>query len=316
MEKIKSNPCKSRNGIIRLMPRKNVFPIQNFTLGVYTSLNQELLDYHIHENFSELVFITNGSGVHEIAGRSYPIVTGDVFLVLGNESHCYSKGNGLSLVNIVFNWEELGIPKLDLGQITAFQSLFIIDPTNVNLNRFDNRFRVTPDDFNSILHLIHKLDHLVNHQQKSAGVRFRAMTYFIEIVTQLFEIYERNTDHNFITTIPHRLGALVAMLERDYTKNITIKTMCQKIGMSYATLFRKFKYYYHDSPINYLTNQRLRHAKELLCESPHLSISEISYQVGFLDSAYFSRKFKNRYHFSPFLYRKNFNKSKKKQSDD
>jgi len=64
MNKIKSNPCDYKDGTIRVMPRKNVFPILNFAFGVYTSLNQGLLDYHIHENFSELVFIINLKSRH------------------------------------------------------------------------------------------------------------------------------------------------------------------------------------------------------------------------------------------------------------
>lgn len=304
MKRLRPNPRDYPTKSVRTMPRKNVFPEPGFPLGVFPSLNQGLLDYHVHEDFTELVLVTEGSGVHEIAGQSYPIIAGDVFLVLGDLVHCYSEGFGLAIVNVIFNWEELGLPQFDVGELAAFQSLFVIDPVNTDPDRFDHRFRLETDDFNTVLHLVNELDDLLNRHPARPGRHFLALSRFMELIARLLEAYERTADSGVTAGIPHRLGALVGMLEKNYAENITVETMCRQTGMSYASLFRHFRHYYNDTPVNYLIGQRLRRAEELLRKRPELAVGEIALAAGFGDSAYFSRKFSEHYGLAPSAYRR------------
>ncbi|MBO5099557.1 MAG: helix-turn-helix transcriptional regulator, partial [Clostridia bacterium] len=57
------------------------------------------------------------------------------------------------------------------------------------------------------------------------------------------------------------------------------------------------------SPINYVIDQRMNAAADMLTNTT-FPISEISKKVGYEDSYYFSRLFKNRVGVSPVRYRK------------
>ena len=300
-QKFLRNPTDNRL-VQHVMERRRCCLVPDFPLGVVKSLSQGLRDYHVHENFSELVLVTSGAGVHEVNGLSYPISSGDIFLVQGDLCHCYSEGYGLSIWNVIFCWEELPLPKLDVGQIAAFQNLFVIDPVNEDPGRFDRRFRMNHDDFNLILRKVQELEMLLRTQP--AGVQFLAISKFMEIIAFLLSAYERTIDDTVASTIPHRLATLVAMLERSYAEPISIENMCKAAGMSYASLFRHFRKYYDDTPLNYLLDQRLQHAGELLKQQPGLPVSEVAFRCGFTDSAYFSRKFREHFNMPPSRWRR------------
>lgn len=297
----KHNPQTGTPTEVRLMYRSRAFRHPGLALGVVNIPVQGLMDYHVHEDFSEIVLVTSGSGEHEIGGKRYPIRAGDIFLVSGNQSHCYTDGRGLSLINVAYNWNDLKIPEYDIGEIAAFQSLFVISPDDPGSTA--HCFHLNSDDFNLVLKLIRELDDILQMPSRS-GMKFLAVCRFGELVARILEAYEKTADSKVTSGIPHRLGALVAMLERHYYEPISIERMCRFANMSYASLFRHFKRWYHDSPVNYLLKQRLLHAEEMLSDHPELSVGEIAFRCGFSDSVYFSRKFSELYHIPPSRWRK------------
>jgi len=74
--------------------------------------------------------------------------------------------------------------------------------------------------------------------------------------------------------------------------------LASKVHLSESQLYRKLKAITGKSTAIFIRAVRLKKAKELL-ESSNLSISEIAYQVGFNDPAWFSRVFKEEFGLSP-----------------
>jgi AraC-like DNA-binding protein len=79
---------------------------------------------------------------------------------------------------------------------------------------------------------------------------------------------------------------------------ISIQKLAELSGLSMSSFKRDFHAIYQQTPLQYINNQRLQKAKELL-EISDLSISQIAYQLGFNDPAYFSRLFKKKFNWSP-----------------
>ncbi|UCC99380.1 MAG: response regulator [Phycisphaerales bacterium] len=71
-----------------------------------------------------------------------------------------------------------------------------------------------------------------------------------------------------------------------------------QMHMSRSTLYRKIKALTGQTPSVFIRTVRLKHAAELL-KTGHYNISEVAYQVGFLDMAYFSNCFKKQFHCNP-----------------
>lgn len=82
--------------------------------------------------------------------------------------------------------------------------------------------------------------------------------------------------------------------------------LSQSLQISRIHLFRKLKALTGHSPSELIRTYRLNRAKELLATS-HLNISEIAYEVGFKDPAYFTRAFTKEFGLAPSSIRPHHN---------
>jgi signal transduction histidine kinase/DNA-binding response OmpR family regulator/ligand-binding sensor domain-containing protein len=95
-------------------------------------------------------------------------------------------------------------------------------------------------------------------------------------------------------------------VEANLEKSIFNATdLADKVNLSESQLYRKLKAISGKSTAIFIRTVRLKKARELL-ETSNLSISEIAYQVGFNDPAWFSRVFKEEFGVSPTEARENF----------
>ncbi|MBQ5754738.1 MAG: AraC family transcriptional regulator [Oscillospiraceae bacterium] len=83
----------------------------------------------------------------------------------------------------------------------------------------------------------------------------------------------------------------VKYIQFNYSHDTSIDDIAKAVGVSRSHLYRVFMSTMGQSPIDYLTDYRIREACNLLC-STQLSIAEIAVSVGFFDQFYFSRVFK------------------------
>jgi TolB-like protein/AraC-like DNA-binding protein len=77
-----------------------------------------------------------------------------------------------------------------------------------------------------------------------------------------------------------------------------VSELADAVGMSRSNLLRKVKKATHLSVSQFIRNIRLEQAYELLQES-ELSVSEVSYAVGFGSTSYFTKCFKDMYGYPP-----------------
>ncbi len=80
-----------------------------------------------------------------------------------------------------------------------------------------------------------------------------------------------------------------------------VNAFAEMMSMSRSSLYRKFKALAGQSPSFFIRSTRLKRAAVLL-ESGQLSVSEISYRVGFWDASYFSTCFKDHFQCTPSQY--------------
>jgi signal transduction histidine kinase/ligand-binding sensor domain-containing protein/DNA-binding response OmpR family regulator len=77
----------------------------------------------------------------------------------------------------------------------------------------------------------------------------------------------------------------------------------REIGLSRSQLFRKFKSLVSDTPVDFIQSIRLKRASQLL-EKTDMTVTEISYEVGFKYPSHFSQLFHARFGKSPKEYRR------------
>lgn len=93
-------------------------------------------------------------------------------------------------------------------------------------------------------------------------------------------------------------------IEQHLSENITVKKLASLGYVSTSGLTHKFKAEIGVSPIEYLIEVRIRHAKNLL-RRKNLSVTEIALQCGFSNTAHFSSTFQKREGISPKEFQQN-----------
>lgn len=83
-----------------------------------------------------------------------------------------------------------------------------------------------------------------------------------------------------------------------------VKDVCDRLGVSPSTLYRKVKEATNRSPNRLIAAYRSEKARALLRDTD-MNVTEIAYACGFTSATYFSRTFKQIYKETPGQYRKN-----------
>jgi len=90
-------------------------------------------------------------------------------------------------------------------------------------------------------------------------------------------------------------------IKQNLKENISLKTLSEKACMSTTSFYRFFKRELGMSPIEYILNEKIKCAKNLL-KNPSLQINEVCYLAGFEDANYFIRLFKKYEGITPKQY--------------
>lgn len=121
--------------------------------------------------------------------------------------------------------------------------------------------------------------------------------YSQELILKPTEVLINSVDEKFIAKLETVLEKAIVNPE------FNAETFAEEMHMSRMQLHRKLKSLFGVSATEFIRNERLKTAADLL-KNNKFSISEIAYNVGFNDVGYFSKCFKEIYHLSPSDYQK------------
>lgn len=93
------------------------------------------------------------------------------------------------------------------------------------------------------------------------------------------------------------------MIDENLARPWTVAELAQSVGMSRSAFAASFSRGVGQSPIDYVTEQRLQRAARLLAD-PGQAIAEISSKVGYQSVAAFTRRFKQRFGQAPGAYQR------------
>lgn len=121
------------------------------------------------------------------------------------------------------------------------------------------------------------------------------------------ELYTHLDTQKTISSIQnHHLSSLqcmISFIQNHYKEKISLAKICRAGNVGKTTCSTIFMKYTNQSPIEYLTDYRLRKGIDLMA-STDMTFSEISYEIGFSGASYFSEIFRKRFGCSPGEYRK------------
>jgi AraC-like DNA-binding protein len=117
--------------------------------------------------------------------------------------------------------------------------------------------------------------------------------------SQHLQLLEENTEGN---NNKSRLHFVLHYIHEHLTEKIQVDTLSRQAYLSRNIFFKWFKQQFGLTPLEYITRERIRLARQLLAEEND-SVSEVGQQCGFSDVNYFVRAFKRSEGLTPGAYR-------------
>jgi AraC-like DNA-binding protein len=231
---------------------------------------------HRHKSVS-LGMVLKGSRVLTIHNQKYIIAEDDVFIINSNEPHTIGETQNPEHDYIVLSL----VPALKLKY------------SGNNLPVFENIVESPV-----LTELLEKLFHSLI--QKKNGVENSDIAVLIE---EMCRFQKKGTAYK---QQDKRMEKVRDILDNSATDNHSLTSLSDKAAISAFHLARLFKNYTGMAPHQYLLDNRLRFAREML-ESGQ-QVSDIAIAAGFYDTSHFIRHFSKYYSVSPFDYQKGINK--------
>jgi AraC family L-rhamnose operon transcriptional activator RhaR/AraC family L-rhamnose operon regulatory protein RhaS len=279
------------------LKQKDWFHPDGFPISVERREPQKPFGLHAHE-FAEIVIVTAGRGVHVTGKETYPLNTGDAFVIGGSRQHDYHSMERLCLVNILFQPEKLNLRTYDLRNLPGYHALFTLEPAWRRRHQFNGRLRLTTPELMSVMAFVDKLEEEL--AARANGFKFMATAAFMQIVGYLSRCYgkAKNSDSRALL----RIGAAISHLEANNQEPIDLDQLARIAHMSNRNFIRNFQAAMGSSPIAYVIQLRVNRGASLLRRT-QLNVTEIAFRVGFSDSNYFARQFRKLLGVTPSQYR-------------
>ncbi|MGN0313913.1 MAG: AraC family transcriptional regulator [Fusicatenibacter sp.] len=149
-------------------------------------------------------------------------------------------------------------------------------------------------------------DKMENHFEKafqltSGPVNDAALSgHLYSILMEILQSYAFSEKEN--AALPKEMQLAVHLMKSQIQTSLTLEYISRQIGMSKYHFSHTFKKWFGISPKQYYNNLKMEAARRLLEETSE-SIPEISLKLGYTDTEYFRKAFKNHYGISPSRYR-------------
>lgn len=283
---------------MRTLRTRDWFGSYGFPLSIVRKEPQERFTLHAHE-FSEVVIVFGGSALHVIGGESWPVVTGDVFVVGGSEAHDYRQIKDLRLINVLFLPEKVNLEPVGLSGFAGYQELFSFESTSCKRRKPKRMLRLTAKDLSIVLNYVDSLEHEIKMQKP--GYSFMGLSYFMQMVCFLSRAYGRSKSSDPRARLC--VSKAIDHLEAHFDQPIKVEELAKLCCMSKRNFARVFQVATGCGPITYHMKLRLARAAGMLRRFDE-TVTSVAYKIGFNDSNYFTRQFHEMFGVSPRDYRK------------
>ncbi len=288
-----------RTGIETELYGRTYFRGTDLPLKIYMHDYKSATDkWHRHNEFYELVIVCSGTAHNENSRRSEPVRAGNVFLFPSGSVHRYTGIRNFRHYNILFQPALLEIRQVNLASLPGYPLLF-----RFLFEGEDRCSALLSVDETVLSRLVSMIETTRNEcDLRTVGWRESAYFEFMRILVCLLRYcvpQDKGIGENAF-----QIGRAVRIMEKDCTRDFTLKSLADEVHMSQSSFRHHFTEITGTSPVEYLLRLRIRKAI-LMLTSPS-SISTVSMQSGFRDNNYFSRLFRKKTGLSPREFQKKY----------
>ncbi|MCX7846821.1 MAG: helix-turn-helix domain-containing protein [bacterium] len=264
----------------------------------YTQGRNVNLPLHRHD-CCELVIVLHGTATHVTDAGSFPLSAGDVFVLAPGQTHGYRDGAGFYIANLQYAPSLLQPLLDDLQRVPGYHLLFETGPAVRRGKQLMAPGHLNAEELASCSELCMRLGK--EYENRPPGWQAVCRALFYELVSFLSRYCTRT--HEADESLHARMGHVLAYIREHYHERITLAQLCSIAQSSTTRFIGEFQRVTGYTPIDFVIRLRVLKAAKLLREDPRRSVTNVAYQTGFDDSAYFSRKFRQIMGTSPRQYR-------------
>lgn len=286
---------RKENQLLSLVENQTKFNLNNCEFSIYET-HQAAFGVKLH--FENIAFTAMLRGKKHMKldnktnyfdyfpGESILVAPGETMVIDFPEAdetptQCISLSLNPDFIETSLNYLNYHLPKVDeasqwniqLEEYFLFNNQALASATN-------NIMRIAMDD----------------NTQKDIMADFALKELLIRLMqTQARSMVERNLVKN-----KSRIGFVVDYIKRNLHQKLSIESIAKLAYVSKSNFFKMFKDELGTSPNDFILQERISKAKELLATQN--SIKETAYQTGFSDTNYFTRVFKQLEGITPKSY--------------
>lgn len=252
--------------------------------------------HHYHPDY-EIIYIKKSYGLR----------------IVGNHIDNYQAGEVVILGPELPHFHQLGSVKTD--DETPIETIAVLFPPSI----IENNLQFP--EFEALNHLVEQIKYGI---ELSGETKLYVQQILEDMSLQpclhnflsLFKILEvlamENSSYNALSTIKYdnkklyndKTKPVLDYISNNYLGSISIKEAGEQIGMSESGFCNFFKTQMGVTFSQYINKLRISKACELLATTEK-NVSEIAYQIGYENLAYFNRRFKETKGMTPKSYRSN-----------
>lgn len=242
-------------------------------------------DIHTH-NFLEISIVLEGQANYTIEEQEFQLNAGQIMLFNPGTHHGEEQRTGTYSHQLHIGLTNISLDGLKRNHLPTKKAI-------LNLGEYQWEF-------------LDKAWRLVKeYSEEQPEFQLMVKALIIEMLVLILRSLEKVQDNTVTLALSknakrkqYLVNHAIYYLENHHTQEITLEQLADTLYVSPTYLSKVFKESTGMSPINYLIQVRLKHAKELLANE-QLTIREISQAVGYQDAYHFSKLFKKYYGVSP-----------------
>lgn len=262
-------------------------------LRLYTSLNNTFAS-HLHKQV-ELIIVLEGQLIVTSDQSKYTLTANQGVIIFPNRLH--------SLYTDMTYGSRILLAIFEPGFCPHYRQYFqnyCAPKYAFDLNQISEHGRLSAD------RLLELTSHINRREQIPAYICNLAEGYLSLLFADLFTAaddapikLQQKKDKDY----PELEQRLLQYLDSHFTESVSLELLSKEFGISRFQISRIFSDKFQTSLPQYINSRRLEYARELLMTT-ELSVIDIAMDSGFGSSRSFFREFKDAFHMTPNVYRR------------
>lgn len=241
-----------------------------------------------------------GEGIYsDEYNNQFVISTGNVFLLCPNSVHAYIQQNNMTIINVLWHFDNLPVNLYDLKEIPGYHALFELEPYARQKLGLKETLVLSDWQLEKAIAIARQIQE--EQTQQRPGKYLKVISLFGELMVLLCRAYVSSPsaeDSSMLT-----VDKVIIYINNHLNYSLRCEDLARQAHVSVKTLNRYFMAYLGQTPAHYILQRRLQRTAEMLDTSTE-KLTSIAYECGFADANHLGTVFRRKYGLTPLQYRK------------